>query len=81
MTSGTPIATFTLAIDKDYKNKDGLITTNFIPCEIMGRPAEYFANDVKKGHLVSIKGSIRVDRYETPEGEKRNFTKVSCRQI
>jgi single-strand DNA-binding protein len=81
LTSGTPIATFTLAIDKDYKNKDGLITTNFIPCEIMGRPAEYFANDVKKGHLVSIKGSIRVDRYETPEGEKRNFTKMSCRQI
>ena len=79
--SNTPVATFTLAIDRDYKNKDGSTTTDFIPVEIMGKPAEFCANYVTKGRLVGVSGSIRVDRYETQTGEKRTFTKVSARSI
>lgn len=79
--SGTPVATFTLAIDRDYKNRDGSTTTDFIPVEIMGKPAEFCANYITKGRLVGIQGSIRVDRYETPNGEKRSFTKVAGRNI
>ena len=81
LTSGTAVATFTMAIDRDYKNKDGSITTDFIPVEIMGKPAEFCANYVTKGRLVGVQGSIRVDRYETPDGEKRTFTKVAGRNI
>ena len=79
--SGTAVATFTMAIDRDYKNKDGPITTDFIPVEIMGKPAEFVANYITKGRLVAIQGSVRVDRYETPDGEKRTFTKVAGRNI
>ncbi len=79
--SGTAVATFTIATDRDYKNKDGSVTTDFIPVEIMGKPAEFVSNYVTKGRLVAIQGSIRVDRYETPNGEKRTFTKVSGRNI
>lgn len=79
--SGTPVATFTVAIDRDYKNKDGSTTTDFIPVEIMGKPAEFCANYITKGRLVGVEGSIRVDRYETPNGEKRTFTKVAGRNI
>ena len=81
LTSGTPVATFTMAIDRDYKNKDGSVTTDFIPVEIMGKPAEFVANYITKGRLVGVQGSIRVDRYETPDGEKRTFTKVAGRNI
>lgn len=81
LTSGTAVATFTLAIDRDYKNKDGSTPVDFIPVEIMGKPAEFVANYVTKGRLVGVQGSIRVDRYETPEGEKRTFTKVAGRNI
>ena len=81
LTSGTAVATFTMAIDRDYKNKDGSVTTDFIPVEIMGKPAEFVANYITKGRLVGVQGSIRVDRYETPDGEKRTFTKVAGRNI
>lgn len=81
LTSGTAVATFTMAIDRDYKNKDGSITTDFIPVEIMGKPAEFVANYITKGRLVGVQGSIRVDRYETADGEKRTFTKVAGRNI
>ncbi len=79
--TGTPVATFTLAIDRDYKNKDGSTTTDFIPVELMGKPAEFCANYITKGRLVGVQGNIRVDRYETPNGEKRTFTKVAARNI
>lgn len=78
--SGTPVAKFTLAVDRDYKNKDGTTTTDFIPVEIMGKPAEFVANYVTKGRLVGIEGSMRVDRYEK-DGEQKSFTKVSARRV
>lgn len=81
LTSGTAVATFTLAINRDYKNKNGSTPVDFIPVEIMGKPAEFVANCITKGRLVGVQGSIRVDRYETPDGEKRTFTKVSGRSI
>lgn len=81
LTSGTAVATFTLAINRDYKNKDGSTPVDFIPVEIMGKPAEFVANYITKGRLVGVQGSIRVDRYDTPSGEKRTFTKVSGRSI
>lgn len=79
--SNTPVASFTIAIDRDYKNRDGSTTTDFIPIEVMGKPAEFCANYITKGRLVAVNGSIRVDRYETANGEKRSFTKVSCRTV
>ena len=79
--SGTAVATFTLAINRDYKNKDGSTPVDFIPVEIMGKPAEFVANYITKGRLVGVQGSVRVDRYETPDGEKRTFTKVAGRNI
>ena len=81
LTSGTAVATFTLAINRDYKNKDGSTPVDFVPVEIMGKPAEFVANYITKGRLVGVQGSIRVDRYDTPDGEKRTFTKVSGRSI
>ena len=79
--SGTPVATFSLAINRDYKNKDGSTPVDFIPVEIMGKPAEFVANYITKGRLVGVQGSIRVDRYDTPSGERRTFTKIAGRSI
>lgn len=78
--TGTPIATFSIAIDRDYTKKDGTRDTDFIPVEVMGKPAEFVANYVSKGRLVAIQGSIRVDNYEK-DGQKRSFTKVSARNV
>ncbi len=65
--SGTPVATFTIAIDRDYKKKDGTKETDFIPIEIIGKAAEFCANHITKGRLVAIQGNLRVDRYQTQD--------------
>ena len=79
--TGTAVATFTIAIDRDYKKKDGTKETDFIPIEIIGKAAEFCANYITKGRLVAIQGNLRVDRYQTQDGENRTFTKVSGRSV
>lgn len=79
--TGTAIASFTIAIDRNYVNKDGKRETDFIPIEVIGKSAEYCANYITKGKLVELEGNIRVDNYQTQSGEKRTFTKVSTRAV
>ncbi|HBF7247766.1 TPA: single-stranded DNA-binding protein [Clostridioides difficile] len=80
--SGTPVATFTIAIDRDYVNKEGQKETDFIPVEVMGKSAEYCASYITKGRLVALKGEIRVDSYtDKKTEEKRIFTKVHAKMV
>lgn len=80
-TSGTPVATFTVAIDRNYVKNDGSKDTDFIPVEVMGKVAEFAANYVTKGRLVAVEGTLRVDRYQTQTGENRTYTKVSAQRV
>lgn len=79
--SGTAVATFSLAVDRDYKKQDGTKDTDFIPIEVIGKTAEFCANYLSKGRLVAIQGSIKIDRYQTQAGENKTFTKVNVRKI
>lgn len=74
--SGTPVANFTIAIDRDFIKKDGTKDTDFIPVEVMGKIAEFVASYVTKGRLVSVQGNLRVDRY-MKDDENRTYTKVA----
>ncbi|HFL2576656.1 TPA: single-stranded DNA-binding protein [Clostridioides difficile] len=78
--SGAAVSTFTIAIDRDYIKKDGTKETDFIPIEVMGKLAEVCANNLTKGRLIGVEGSIRVNSYEK-EGEKRTYTKVHANKI
>ena len=78
--SGTAVANFTIAVDRDYKKKDGSVETDFIPVEVMGKPAEFCANYLGKGRLVAVKGSMRIDNYEK-DGQKRSFAKCSVSNV
>lgn len=80
--SGTAVATFVIAVDREYTNKEGKKETDFIPVEVMGKSAEYCASYITKGRLVSLKGEIRVDSYtDKKTGEKRTFTKVHTKMV
>ena len=79
--SGTPVATFTVAIDRNYVKSDGTKDTDFIPVEVMGKLADFCANYISKGRLVAVQGTLRVDRYQTQSGENRTYTKVSGQRV
>ncbi|CCL36117.1 single-stranded DNA-binding protein [Clostridioides difficile] len=79
--TGTAVASFTIAVDRNYINKEGKRDTDFIPIEVIGKSAEYCANYITKGKLVALEGNIRVDNYQTQSGEKRTFTKISTKSV
>lgn len=69
------VANFTLAVQR---NKD---VADFIPVEVWNKTAESVSEYVTKGSLIGVEGSIRVDNYETDDGQKRTFTKVMANRV
>ncbi len=72
----TAVATFTLAVNRRFKNAQGEREADFINCVIWRQPAENLANWAKKGTLVGITGSIQVRNYENKEGQRVYITEV-----
>lgn len=79
--SGTAVATFTIAVNRDYKEKDGSTKADFINIEVMGKSAEFCANYLRKGRLVACNGQLRIDNYQGQDGSWKSYTKVTCRQV
>lgn len=78
--SGTPVANFTVAVDREYTGKDGKKETDFIDIQVWNKSAENCANYVVKGSLVAIQGSMRVESY-MKDDERRKATKVRANSV
>ena len=57
--SGISVATFTLAVDRQFTNASGQREADFISCVIWRKAAENFCNFTSKGSLVGIQGRIQ----------------------
>ena len=75
------VAKFTVAVNRNYKDKDGNKPADFIPCEAFGKTAEFISNYVTKGRLVEVDGEMRVDQYQNEEGENKTFTKCHVNSL
>lgn len=74
--SNQAVATFTLAVNRDFKNQNGEREADFINCVIWRQQAENLANWAKKGALIGITGSIRTRNYENQQGQRVYVTEV-----
>ena len=75
------VATFTLAVDRGYTNKDGEKETDFIPCVVWRKQAENVNQYCSKGSLVGVEGRIQVRSYEDNNGNRRYITEVVCDSV
>ena len=50
---------FTLSINRNYKNEEGIYETDFIKCKCFDSIANNFKEWLKKGDLVGIKGTLQ----------------------
>ena len=74
--SGISVATFTLAVDRQYTNSQGERGADFINCVIWRKAAENFANFTSKGSLVGIQGRIQTRTYDDKDGKRVYVTEV-----
>ena len=70
------VATFNLAVNRDFKNQNGEREADFINCVIWRQQAENLANWAKKGALVGITGRIQTRNYENQQGQRVYVTEV-----
>ena len=74
--SGTAVATFSLAVNRQFTNQAGEREADFINCVIWRKSAENFANFTRKGSLVGITGRIQTRNYEGNDGKRVYITEV-----
>lgn len=67
---------FTLAVNRTFKNANGEREADFINCVIWRQSAENFANWAKKGALIGITGRIQTRNYENAQGQRVYITEV-----
>ena len=70
------VATFTLAVNRTFKNANGEREADFINIVIWRQAAENLANWAKKGALLGVTGRIQTRNYENPQGQRVYVTEV-----
>lgn len=75
-TNNQAVATFTLAVNRNFKGQNGEREADFINCVIWRQQAENLANWAKKGALIGITGRIQTRSYENQQGQRVYVTEV-----
>jgi len=79
--SGVAVASFTLAVERDFKNQAGEREVDFIPVVVWNRLAEIVSENLQKGRLLAVEGRLQVRSYETQEGQKRRASEVVAEKV
>lgn len=79
--NGVPVATFTLAVNRNFSNQQGERETDFINCVVWRKPAENVANFLKKGSLAGVDGRIQTRNYEGSDGKRVYVTEVLAESV
>ena len=74
--SNVAVATFSLAVNRNFKDANGEREADFINCVIWRQQAENLANWAKKGALIGITGRIQTRSYENQQGQRVYVTEV-----
>lgn len=74
--SNQAVATFILAVNRNFKSQNGEREADFINCVIWRQQAENLANWAKKGALIGITGRIQTRSYENQQGQRVYVTEV-----
>lgn len=70
------VASFSLAVNRNFKDANGEREADFINCVIWRQQAENLANWAKKGALIGITGRIQTRSYENQQGQRVYVTEV-----
>lgn len=74
--SGTSVATFTLAVQKDFKNEDGGYDANFINCVAFKHNADFISAYFHKGEQMAVSGKLNTRTYQDKDNRNVYITEV-----
>lgn len=75
--SGIAVASFTLAVDRDFPNKEnGEKETDFIDCVAWRQTGEFVSKYFTKGRMAVVSGRLQIRKWQNDQGENRYSTEV-----
>ena len=79
--SGTAVTSFTLAVDRDFKNADGTKDTDFIDVVAWRNTAEFVSKYFTKGRMAVVEGRLQLRDWTDKDGNKRRNAEVLADNI
>ena len=83
--SGKKVSNITLAVNRSFKNEEGIYETDFIPVKLWNGVAQNTAEYCKKGDMVGIKGrvqsSIVSDDSKSIDESKKNELQIVAEKV
>ena len=75
--SGVAVASFTVAVDRDFSGKDsGEKETDFIDCVAWRQAGEFVSKYFTKGRMIVVSGRLQIRNYTDKDGNKRRNAEV-----
>lgn len=75
--SQTPVASFTIAVDRDFGSRDGgEKQTDFIDCVAWRQTAEFVSKYFTKGSMAVVSGRLQIRDWTDRDGGKRRSAEV-----
>lgn len=80
--SGIAVASFTLAVDRDFTDKNsGEKETDFIDCTAWRNTAEFVSKYFTKGRMAVVSGKLQIRNWTDKEGNKRRSAEVVVENV
>lgn len=79
--SGTAVASFTVAVDRDFKSLSGEKETDFIDVVAWRNTAEFVSKYFSKGRMAVVEGHLQIRDWTDKEGNKRRTAEIVADSI
>ena len=74
---GKAVASFSVAVQRTFKNQQGKYDSDFIPCVAFDKRAEMIGNGFGKGDKILVKGELRTEKWKDKKtGEARSALRL-----
>ena len=74
--SGTPVCSFSIACDRDFKSQSGEKETDFFDVVAWRATGEFVSKYFTKGRMVVVEGRLQIREWQDKEGNKRRSAEV-----
>ena len=79
--SNIPVASFTLAVDRDRKNENGERDTDFIDVVVWRSTAEFVSKYFSKGMMAVVSGRLQMRDWTDKDGNKRRNAEIQADNV
>lgn len=79
--SGVSVARFSLAVDRDFKGRDGAREADFFDCIAWRNTADFVAKYLEKGRMAIVAGSMQSRKWKDRDGNNRISWEIQVENV